>query len=93
MKVKREAFKQLMEETGVHGKSSYSEFHSKHGKDERFKGIEKNRYVKRMASCNIGRIVLYRVTVQLDDYILRTFELRIAQTKVVGREQAWGGTG
>ena len=43
MKVKREAFKQLMEETGVHGKSSYSEFHSKHGKDERFKGIEKNR--------------------------------------------------
>ena len=43
MKVKREAFKQLMEETGVHGKSSFSEFHSKHGKDERFKGIEKNR--------------------------------------------------
>lgn len=43
MKVKREAFKQLMEEKEVHGKSSFSEFHSKHGKDERFKGIEKNR--------------------------------------------------
>ena len=40
MKVKREAFKQLMEETGVHGKSSFSEFHSKHGKDERFKVSE-----------------------------------------------------
>ena len=34
--------KQLMEETGkMHGKSSFSEFQTKHGKDERFKGIEK----------------------------------------------------
>ncbi|XP_059155432.1 transcription elongation regulator 1-like isoform X2 [Physella acuta] len=43
IKEKKEAFKQLMEESKLHGKSSFSDFASKYGKDERFKGIDKMR--------------------------------------------------
>ncbi|CAB3231843.1 unnamed protein product [Arctia plantaginis] len=40
---KKSAFKTLMEEAKLHSKSSFSEFTSKHGRDERYKGIEKAR--------------------------------------------------
>ncbi len=43
LKEKKEAFKKLLSEAKLTGKSSFSEFTSKHGKDERFKGIEKGR--------------------------------------------------
>ncbi|XP_063631864.1 uncharacterized protein LOC134803087 [Cydia splendana] len=40
---KKNAFKQLMEEAKLHSKSSFNDFSSKHGRDERFKGIDKPR--------------------------------------------------
>ncbi len=43
LKEKRDAYRQLLEDYGVHGKSSFSEFASKNSKDDRFKGIEKMR--------------------------------------------------
>lgn len=43
LKEKRESFRLLMEEAKLHGKSSFSDFAAKYGKDERFKCIEKMR--------------------------------------------------
>ncbi|CAG0921483.1 unnamed protein product [Notodromas monacha] len=43
MKQKRDDFRTLLEESSLHTKSSFSEFSSKHQKDERYKGIEKMR--------------------------------------------------
>ncbi|KAL5022911.1 hypothetical protein ScPMuIL_002066 [Solemya velum] len=43
LKEKKEAFRSLLEEAKLHGKSSFSDFAAKYGKDERFKGIEKMR--------------------------------------------------
>lgn len=43
LREKKDSFRQLLEEAKLHGKSSFSEFASKYGKDERFKGIEKMR--------------------------------------------------
>uniref|UniRef100_A0A182JI23 Transcription elongation regulator 1 n=1 Tax=Anopheles atroparvus TaxID=41427 RepID=A0A182JI23_ANOAO len=43
MRQKREDFRALMESAHLHGKSSFSEFAQKYGKDERFKVIEKIR--------------------------------------------------
>ncbi|KAK7508465.1 hypothetical protein BaRGS_00000031 [Batillaria attramentaria] len=43
MKEKKEAFRQLLEDSKLHGKSSFSDFASKYGKDDRFKGIDKMR--------------------------------------------------
>ncbi|XP_059044967.1 transcription elongation regulator 1 [Achroia grisella] len=40
---KKVAFRQLMEEAKLHSKSSFNDFTSKHSRDERFKGIEKQR--------------------------------------------------
>ncbi|XP_022663575.1 transcription elongation regulator 1-like isoform X2 [Varroa destructor] len=39
----KEAFKDLLEESNLSSRSSFSEFASKHGKDDRFKGVEKMR--------------------------------------------------
>lgn len=36
-------FKDLLEESNLSSRSSFSEFASKHGKDDRFKGVEKMR--------------------------------------------------
>ncbi|XP_065216790.1 transcription elongation regulator 1 [Planococcus citri] len=43
MKQRKEDYKKLMEEANLHGKSSFSDFSSKYGKDERFRNIEKMR--------------------------------------------------
>ncbi|PSN54986.1 Transcription elongation regulator 1, partial [Blattella germanica] len=43
MRERKEEFRRLMEEAGLHGKSSFSDFAQKHGKDERFRNIEKMR--------------------------------------------------
>lgn len=43
MKMRREAFRQLMEEANLSTKTSYNEFSSKNCKDERYKNIEKSR--------------------------------------------------
>uniref|UniRef100_A0A182P604 Transcription elongation regulator 1 n=1 Tax=Anopheles epiroticus TaxID=199890 RepID=A0A182P604_9DIPT len=43
MRQKRDDFRTLMESAHLHGKSSFSEFAQKYGKDERFKVIEKIR--------------------------------------------------
>uniref|UniRef100_A0A182NNB3 Transcription elongation regulator 1 n=1 Tax=Anopheles dirus TaxID=7168 RepID=A0A182NNB3_9DIPT len=43
MRQKRDDFRALMESANLHGKSSFSEFAQKYGKDERFKVIEKIR--------------------------------------------------
>ncbi|VVC37261.1 Hypothetical protein CINCED_3A007955 [Cinara cedri] len=43
MKMRREAFRILMEEANLSTKTSYSEFSSKNSKDERYKNIEKSR--------------------------------------------------
>lgn len=40
---KKVAFRALMDEAKLHSKSSFSEFTSKHGRDERYKGIDKAR--------------------------------------------------
>lgn len=39
----KEGFKQLLEESKLHGKSTFSSFSSKYGKDPRFKAVEKMR--------------------------------------------------
>ncbi|XP_050536238.1 transcription elongation regulator 1 [Daktulosphaira vitifoliae] len=43
MKMRRDAFRQLMEEANLSTKTSFSEFSSKNSKDERYKSIEKSR--------------------------------------------------
>lgn len=43
LREKKDAFRGLLEEAKLHGKSSFSDFASKYGKDERFKSIEKMR--------------------------------------------------
>uniref|UniRef100_A0A182QPG5 Transcription elongation regulator 1 n=1 Tax=Anopheles farauti TaxID=69004 RepID=A0A182QPG5_9DIPT len=43
MRQKRDDFRALMESANLHGKSSFSEFAQKYGKDDRFKVIEKIR--------------------------------------------------
>ncbi|KAE8741466.1 hypothetical protein FOCC_FOCC013010 [Frankliniella occidentalis] len=43
MKEKRDDFRRLLEEANLHGKSSFSDFAQKYGKDERFKNIDKMR--------------------------------------------------
>jgi len=41
LKEKRENFRKLLEESGLSTRTSFSDFAGKHGKDDRFKGIEK----------------------------------------------------
>lgn len=43
IKERKEAFKKLLEEANLTSRSSFSEFSSKHGKDDRFRNIEKMR--------------------------------------------------
>ncbi|XP_073830880.1 uncharacterized protein [Musca autumnalis] len=43
MRQKREEFRNLLEECKLHGKSSFSDFCQRYGKDERYKAIEKPR--------------------------------------------------
>lgn len=43
LREKKDAFRQLLDEAKLHGKSSFSDFASKYGKEERFKAIEKMR--------------------------------------------------
>merc|ERR1712183_572225 len=43
MKEKKDAFKKILEEVGVGGRTSWSEFSRENGKDERFKAIDKSR--------------------------------------------------
>ncbi|KAL0269201.1 UNVERIFIED_CONTAM: hypothetical protein PYX00_007012 [Menopon gallinae] len=43
MKERKEDFRKLMESANLHGKSSFSDFAAKWGKDERFRNIEKMR--------------------------------------------------
>merc|ERR1711972_318870 len=43
MKEKREDFRRLMEEAGLHSKSSHNDFSAKYGKEDRFRAIEKSR--------------------------------------------------
>ncbi|XP_075146736.1 uncharacterized protein LOC142221089 isoform X2 [Haematobia irritans] len=43
MRQKREEFRNLLEDCKLHGKSSFSEFCQRYGKDERYKAIEKVR--------------------------------------------------
>ncbi|XP_011260944.1 transcription elongation regulator 1 isoform X2 [Camponotus floridanus] len=43
MKERKDQFQKLLEEAGLHGKSSFSDFAQKHGRDERFKNVEKMR--------------------------------------------------
>ncbi|KPJ04708.1 Transcription elongation regulator 1 [Papilio xuthus] len=43
LQAKKTAFRELMDEAKLHSKSSFTEFSSKHGRDDRFKGIEKAR--------------------------------------------------
>jgi len=43
LREKKDHFRALMEEVSLHGKSSFSDFASKYGKEERFRGIEKMR--------------------------------------------------
>ncbi|CAG5125745.1 unnamed protein product [Candidula unifasciata] len=43
IKEKKESFRQLLEESKLNGKMSFSDFAAKYGKDERFRGIDKMR--------------------------------------------------
>lgn len=43
LREKKDAFRQLLDEAKLHGKSSFSDFASKYGKDDRFKAIDKMR--------------------------------------------------
>lgn len=42
-KLHREQFRQLLEQSTLTSRSTYSEFSEKHGKDTRFRNIEKSR--------------------------------------------------
>ncbi|GAB1600307.1 transcription elongation regulator 1-like isoform X2 [Argonauta hians] len=56
LKEKRESFRMLMEEAKLHGKSSFSDFATKYGKEERFKGIEKMRERESMFSDYVSEL-------------------------------------
>lgn len=43
LREKKDAFRKLLSEAHLHGKSSFSDFAQKYAKDERFKGVEKMR--------------------------------------------------
>ncbi|KAL3276562.1 hypothetical protein HHI36_011936 [Cryptolaemus montrouzieri] len=43
LREKKDAFRKLLQESHLHGKSSFSDFAQKYAKDERFKGVEKMR--------------------------------------------------
>ncbi|KAK9874985.1 hypothetical protein WA026_005800 [Henosepilachna vigintioctopunctata] len=43
LREKKEAYRKLLQEGHLHGKSSFSDFAQKYAKDERFKGVEKMR--------------------------------------------------
>ncbi|XP_050311211.1 transcription elongation regulator 1 [Anthonomus grandis grandis] len=43
LREKKDAFKKLLTESHLHGKSSFSDFAQKYAKDERFKGVDKMR--------------------------------------------------
>ncbi|XP_017786660.1 PREDICTED: transcription elongation regulator 1 isoform X2 [Nicrophorus vespilloides] len=43
LRERKDAFRKLLSESHLHGKSSFSEFAQKYAKDERFKGVEKMR--------------------------------------------------
>ncbi|VEN35256.1 unnamed protein product [Callosobruchus maculatus] len=43
LREKKDAFRKLLSESHLHGKSSFSDFAQKYAKDERFKGVEKMR--------------------------------------------------
>ena len=43
LKEKKDDFRKLLEEAGLNGKSSFTEFAAKHSKDERYRNIEKMR--------------------------------------------------
>nr|XP_022904284.1 transcription elongation regulator 1 [Onthophagus taurus] len=43
LRERKEAFRKLLNEAHLHGKSSFSDFAQKYAKDERFKGVEKMR--------------------------------------------------
>ncbi len=43
LKERKEAFRRLLTDAKLGPKSSYGDFSNKHGKDERFKGVEKSR--------------------------------------------------
>lgn len=43
LREKKEAFKKLLTEAHLHGKSSFSDFAQKYARDERFKGVDKMR--------------------------------------------------
>ena len=43
MKEKKDDFRRLMEDAKLNGKSTFSDFAHRYGKDERFRGVEKTR--------------------------------------------------
>lgn len=43
MKEKKDDFRKLMEDAKLNGKSTFADFSHRHGKDERFRGVEKTR--------------------------------------------------
>merc|ERR1712083_980809 len=83
------AFKNLMEEALVNGRTSYSDFSREHGKDERYKAIEKSR--ERESQFNEFQIEVRRKEKEEKrKQIKKDFKLLLKETEGIDRHAYWG---
>merc|ERR1719186_1958832 len=84
----KDAFNSLMEESLVNGKTSYSDFSREHGKDERYKAIEKSR--ERESRFNEFQIEVERKEEERKKKIKKDFKLLLKETERIDRHAYWG---
>merc|ERR1712083_574145 len=88
-KERKDAFKNLMEEALVNGRTSYSDFSREHGKDERYKAIEKSR--ERESQFNEFQIEVRRKEKEEKrKQIKKDFKLLLKETEGIDRHAYWG---
>jgi len=91
-KERKDAFKSLMEEALVNGRTSYSDFSREHGKDERYKAIEKSR--ERESQFNEFQIEVRRKEKEEKEekrkQIKKDFKLLLKETEGIDRHAYWG---
>merc|ERR1719512_431956 len=90
-KERKDAFKNLMEEALVNGRTSYSDFSREHGKDERYKAIEKSR--ERESQFNEFQIEVRRKEKEEKEekrkQIKKDFKLLLKETEGIDRHAYW----
>merc|ERR1712083_444424 len=91
-KERKDAFKNLMEEALVNGRTSYSDFSREHGKDERYKAIEKSR--ERESQFKEFQIEVRRKEKEEKEekrkQIKKDFKLLLKETEGIDRHAYWG---